>query len=157
MASTGTEAWHLRQRKFALLLLAPLLLFLFRTIAQLVQLLWPVSWLPDFSIWHSGTLPYGLLLPVQILILVAMVLFVARLLTGKIKHRPQWSRALKTVGIIYFSLMLFRLIAGVTFLSHLHWFASSIPAFFHLVLATFLLLTGQLHFTKTGDDHDSYI
>ena len=39
--------------------------------------------------------------------------------------------------------MAFRLIAGRTFLADVSWFSKSIPAFFHVVLASYLLTLGH--------------
>ena len=144
------NVWNLRQRAYAFMLLVPSILFLLRVIAQLVQLIWSIPWLPDFSVWHSGALPYELLLTAQIAILFAMAIFLTRLFLGKVRYNPQLGHLIKRVAMIYFSLMLFRLIAGLTFLAHLHWFSSHLPAFFHLVLASFLFLVGQLHLSKKG-------
>jgi len=42
--------------------------------------------------------------------------------------------------------MLFRLVAGLTFVTNHSWFSARIPTFFHLVLASFLLLLGSFHY-----------
>lgn len=39
---------------------------------------------------------------------------------------------------------------GATALGHVRWFASPLPAFFHLVLATYLLLYGYGHVHKVS-------
>jgi hypothetical protein len=42
--------------------------------------------------------------------------------------------------------MLLRLILGLTLLSSVSWFATPIPAFFHLVLASIVLVIGHYHY-----------
>ncbi|MCY4625891.1 MAG: hypothetical protein OXC99_12955 [Chloroflexi bacterium] len=39
--------------------------------------------------------------------------------------------------------MAVRLVAGLTLLSDVEWFASTLPALFHVVLASFILLFGH--------------
>ncbi|MEM7791990.1 MAG: hypothetical protein AAF546_11360, partial [Verrucomicrobiota bacterium] len=52
-------------------------------------------------------------------------------------------------GLIYFFAMFFRLTFGVIFESAPQWFSYSIPAFFHLVLASFLLVIAHYHLPVT--------
>jgi len=44
------------------------------------------------------------------------------------------------LGGFYFSFMGFRFVAGLKFLSDHDWFSKSLPALFHVVLATFILI-----------------
>ena len=46
--------------------------------------------------------------------------------------------------------MLARLLLGFTLLTHVRWFASPLPAFFHLVLAAYVLLFGYVHAQAAG-------
>ena len=52
-------------RKFGFVLGAILLVFTFRVGGQFVQWIRPVSFLPNFSEWQSGVIPYGVLLSFQ--------------------------------------------------------------------------------------------
>lgn len=76
-------------------------------------------------------------------------------ITGFTKKRtiPHYWRGiwLLTFGSIYFLLMLFRLIVGFTFAPDHPWFGAWIPAFFHMVLASFVLLVGHFHY-KYGNN-----
>jgi hypothetical protein len=54
--------------------------------------------------------------------------------------------AVLIMASIYFIAMLSRLVLGLTMLGEYRWFTSYLPAFFHLVLASFLLLYGHFHF-----------
>ena len=45
-------------RSYAVALAGLLLLFVFRVVAQFVQWIHPVDFLPPFDDWHSGILPY---------------------------------------------------------------------------------------------------
>lgn len=65
-----------------------------------------------------------------------------RVRNGKIRARPWKYRVCLAFGGAYFAVMAFRWLAGLTFLADQAWFAKSLPAFFHLVLASFILLLG---------------
>ena len=53
-------------------------LFLLRVLGQLEVVLIAPAWLPPMEQWYSGLLPYPLLLPAQILILMLMTGLVVR-------------------------------------------------------------------------------
>ena len=119
--------------------------FLFRVAAQAIQARHPVAWLPPFGAWHSATLPYWQLLLSQFVILAAQLWVLVAMLRGR--HRPRrWlGLTLLVLGAAYFAFMLFRLIGGLTFLSHVPWFQVILPTVFHLVLASFLLVLADFH------------
>ena len=119
--------------------------FLFRVMAQLLQALWPLDVLPSFESWHSATLPYPLLLASQLAILAVQVWLIVVIARHSLRPRRQVGLALLVVGSLYFTFMLFRLIAGVTFFAHLPWFQARLPTIFHLVLAAFLLVLADFH------------
>ncbi len=120
-------------------------LFCFRVLAQLAQWIHPTGLLPPFAAWHSETLPYWLLLVSQIAIIAAMAYVVVRVRNGGLRPSPVLATGLFWFGAAYFAGMAFRLVAGQTFLSHIAWFAAPLPAFFHLVLAGFVMLLGRYH------------
>lgn len=122
-------------------------LFVLRVCAQLVQALYPVGWIPEFEAWQSGVLPYPVLLAGQFGIIGLMSIVLHRVRNGAIRARPWKYRVCLVFGGAYFALMAFRWLAGLTFLADQAWFAKSLPAFFHLVLASFILLLG-LHIRR---------
>jgi hypothetical protein len=75
-----------RHRVYAIALTALALAFCGRVLAQLVQLLEPTALLPPFEAWHSGALPYGLLLTAQVLLVFLMVRIVFRM--ARQRSRP---------------------------------------------------------------------
>ncbi len=117
-------------------------LFVARVAAQLVQAIFPLSWLPPFEVWHSGVLPYTLLLACQLCIIGLMSYCLHAVRSGWKRPRRWKYRGCFAFGGVYFAFMAFRWIAGVTFLAEHSWFARTLPAFFHLVLASFILLLG---------------
>jgi hypothetical protein len=129
-------------------------LFCFRVCGQLIQSRFAVPFLPAFEQWQGSSLPYGVLLASQIVI-IAMFAFIAwRFSSGRITPRPALGATLLALGGVYFAVMLARLVLGLTVLSHSHWFASHIPAFFHLVLAGFIVLVGHFHWRNRKPAHE---
>jgi hypothetical protein len=122
-----------------------IILFLFRVVAQLIQKFYNVPFLPPFEAWYSGALAYNGLLASQILIIAVMSWTCAGFASGRILARRKLGLWLLALGGMYFTAMVIRLIAGFTFAADHYWFGAHIPAFFHLVLASFVLLVGHFH------------
>lgn len=121
-------------------------LFLFRVAAQLVQKFYDLPFLPPFAAWYSGALAYPWLLASQIVIIAVMgwaIIGFSKSRTIPRRGRGYW---LLGLGSIYFMVMAFRLVAGFTFATDHPWLGAHIPAFFHLVLASFVLLAGHFHY-----------
>ena len=132
-------------REVAVLLWSCTALFAARVIGQFEALVAAPAWLPDMDAWYSGLLPYYLLLPVQILLLMSMtvVAWNRRVRTGRFAMaRPRLARLLRGLALLYFLLMALRLVIyrdhGAEF-----WRAGAIPVAFHWVLALFLLVSAR--------------
>jgi preprotein translocase subunit SecY len=118
-------------------------LFLLRVLGQIEALLVQPDWLPPMAAWHSGYLPYYILLPAQIVLLMVMAVLAAA------ETRPSWSppkpwrRWVRVFAIVYFLAMGARLIVqyarGVPDIIS----AGGIPVVFHWVLALFLYTLGR--------------
>ena len=128
------------------------LLFLLRTIGQLIQYLSPVEWLPQLEAWQGSTLPYGFLLFSQLIILAVMVLITRQHASGCVRKSASKGKWLLAFGAIYFAVMTSRLVIGLAHLSMHPWFYKFIPAFFHLVLASFVLLIAGFHMNWVAKD-----
>ncbi len=147
------DAMSLHQR-YLPWMLALTALFVLRVLAQAVQWAGPVPFLPSFDSWQGSGLPYPALLASQVVIiaLLARALVVVR--SRSIRPASWKHRACFLLGGAYFAAMAFRLLAGLTFFSDVEWFAQSLPALFHLVLAAFVLLFGHYVYSagrKSGD------
>lgn len=129
----GTWMWYL------------LALFGFRVVAQLIQQLAPVSFLPPFEAWHSAAVPYPLLLLSQLLILALFGWLAWRISNGATRPRCKLGRWLLGFGALYMLVMVMRLALGLTLFPGHHWFDKPLPTFFHLVLAAYLLVLGTFH------------
>jgi hypothetical protein len=119
-------------------------LFAFRVTAQPAALLFD-RLLPSFSSWDGGVLPYPVLLATQLVILGWLARTAWKFSAGTFTPHRRIGRAAVALGALYFTVMCLRILLGATVLSHVRWFASPLPAFFHLVLATYLLVYGFGH------------
>ena len=131
-----------------------LLLFCFRVGAQLIQAWSPVDVLPPFDAWASGAVPYWLLCVSQGLIIFVCVRVILRLCVGAVVPSAKLGRVILLLGGMYFGLMCLRLIIGSTIMPDHVWFGAKLPALFHLVLASFVLLYGRFHTTAGRDTRD---
>lgn len=123
-----------------------LALFVFRASAQLVQRLWPTPLLPPFEMWQSGTVPYAVLVASQAVIIVAVAALIAALWRRRLRRRRGLGVALLVLGSVYMLGAAFRLVAGLSFLSHIAFFRATLPSVFHMVLAGIVLTLGDFHF-----------
>jgi preprotein translocase subunit SecY len=118
-------------------------LFLLRVLGQIEVLLVQPDWLPPMAAWYSGYLPYYILLPAQIVLLMVMAVLAA----GETRHSSSppkpWRRWARAFAIVYFLAMGARLIIqyarGVPDIIS----AGGIPVVFHWVLALFLYTLGR--------------
>lgn len=120
-------------------------LFCLRVIGQLVQAISPVSWLPPLTVWQGSALPYEALLAIQVAIIFAMLCIATRHAAGTVQRRRRLGNWLLFAGAIYFLGMVGRLIIGLADWSDKPWFNRPIPAFFHLILASYVLLLAAFH------------
>jgi hypothetical protein len=121
-------------------------LFAFRVIAQLQALLLAPEWLPGMDAWYSGLMPYPLLLPVQIgiLMIMAVIAWNRRIRNGCFaRARPRVAGALRCFALLYFVVMAVRLAVNVNENGADWWSEGALPVAFHWVLALFLLVAGR--------------
>ena len=121
-------------------------LFAIRVIAQAISLVFSSEFLPNIESWHSGVLPYPPLLTTQLLILFWLVRTARKISLNSLRPRQRIGIIAIIFASLYFIIILLRLILGLTILSEHRWFASYLPAFFHLALAGYLFLYGHFHF-----------
>jgi hypothetical protein len=130
----------------ATLLWSCVVLFAARVIGQLEAFLVAPSWLPDMDAWYSGLLPYHLLLPAQIAILMLMAVVAAsrRVRSGGFaRANPRLAGALRILAGIYFVVMAVRLAVNVNTNGWDYWREGAIPVAFHWVLALFILVSAR--------------
>ena len=121
-------------------------LFALRVVAQAVALRFKSDFLPDFESWHGGALSYPILLIAQVFILTWFVWTARRFSNSVISPNRRLGLIILIFSSLYFIVMLLRLLLGLTIMNEHRWFASYLPAFFHLVLASYLFLYAHFHF-----------
>ena len=118
-------------------------LFALRVAAQLVQAVYEAPFLPPFEAWQGSAIPYPALLVLQAIVVAVMIVVLWRVKTGAISPSRWKYRACFALGGVYWAVMMFRLTAGLTFFAEYEWFARSIPALFHIILASLILVLGH--------------
>jgi uncharacterized protein len=113
-------------------------LFVLRVAGQAMVAFFDVQWLPPMERWYSGLVPYEILLPAQIAIIVLMAKICADF-TRRWGFFVQPRRLFATYWLwfawVYLAGMIVRfLVQGPT-----------IPVFFHWVLAAFMIAVGLWH------------
>jgi hypothetical protein len=122
--------------------------FSLRVIGQAVQAWAPQSFLPPFAAFQGSSLPYGVLLFSQLLILAAMIVVTARIYRGTLTPRRRTGGALALLGGAYLSVSIVRILIGFFIAAAPAWFRTWLPATFHLVLAAFVLTLAHFHHTS---------
>ncbi len=138
----------MKNKSYLVIFVTLTLLFAFRVIAQFIQKYFPMDLLPPFEAWQGSGLPYPWLLFFQGILLALAAWQILLVAKDRIVPSRKAGNVLLIIGLVYYGSMLFRLIAGFTFASHNHWFAAKIPSFFHLVLASFILVLAHYHRVK---------
>lgn len=111
-------------------------LFALRVAAQYAESVSPSTLIADFDRWSSGAIDYPLLLSAQLVILAVM--FAGICLLPRLRLKQALLDALKYFATVYFAIMLVRLVIALSGISSRTWFQLPLPAFFHLVLASYL-------------------
>ena len=114
-------------------------LFALRVVGQLLVVAGLAPFLPPMDNWQSGLLPYPLLLLSQIVILVLLATVCVQFSHGRgyfVRHRAWLATPLWIAGWIYAIGMIVR----YALLRR-----DAIPVFFHVILATFLLVVASHH------------
>jgi hypothetical protein len=148
-----------RGREVAMLLWSCVGLFAARVIGQFEALVLSPAWLPPMDAWYSGLLPYYLLLPAQVALLMVMtvVAWNRRVRTGRFAAAsPRFARGLRIFAGVYFGLMAVRL--GVSVFEHGadFWAHGAIPVAFHWVLALFALVSGRASPSQPDEAEDPH-
>ena len=144
-------------RQVAVILWACVALFATRVIGQLEALLLEPQWLPTMDAWYSGLLPYPLLLPAQIglLMLMAVVAWNLRIRRGAFaRSNPRGAQALRLFAFVYFVVMAVRLAVNVNVNHEDFWREGAIPVAFHWVLALFALVSGRVPAPQHHEDDE---
>lgn len=141
-----------REQRYAAWLWLLLGLFCLRVGGQLVVSLVPVSFLPPMEEWYSGLVPYGPLLVAQTLIILLYGKVCLDFTRGRgyfVVPQRRLGIGLLVFGSLYLAAMILRYVIRMSLYPDERWTGGSIPIFFHWILASFLLLVGQYHWSRT--------
>jgi hypothetical protein len=144
---------EVKERRRRLALWMCLGVFMVRIVGQIEVLLLAPAWLPPFSAWESGLIPYSVLLPLQILVVGWMAAIVSDHSRGS---GPMWveslrvRRRLNVFALIYASIMLVRLVVTAALPPHSVIDRGLIPILAHWDLAGFLALLARTPTSTIG-------
>lgn len=142
-----------RSRSAAILLWSCVALFAARVMGQFEAMLLAPAWLPPMDAWYSGLMPYYLLLPAQVVLLMIMtaVAWNRRVRTGRFAAaNPRAAGALRIAAYLYLGVMAVRLGINISANGAEYWREGAIPVAFHWVLALFLLVSARASEPGTG-------
>lgn len=144
----------LETRPIAIVLGFLAFLFLLRVLCQMLVALAGVSWLPPMPEWYSGLLPYPLLLPAQLVILLVQGKMIADFWWGTggfVAPRRRLGVAVCWFSAVYFGAMVLRYVITMSRHPERRWFGTgTIPIVFHWVLAAYLMVFGRYHLRAAG-------
>jgi hypothetical protein len=119
-----------------------------RVLGQALVAFFRVDFLPPMHQWHSGLVPYALLLPIQVIILGLQAKISADIWRGAgpfARRRPRGGPTLIALSVVYFLAMVVRYVLTMYLHPERRWFAGTIPIIFHWVLAAYLFLLGRYY------------
>lgn len=134
-------------------------LFFLRVLAQALVVFFDVPFLPPMEAWYdprlptgtSGLIPYPILFPIQIIILILQ----AKISTDFSRERGFFVVPKKGMGrflcwfsYLYFLGMALRYVITMAIFPERRWFGNTVPIFFHFVLAGYLLALGHFHYKR---------
>lgn len=127
-----------------------LLLFALRVAGQAVQRWQPQAFLPPFEEFQGSGMPYPALLTIQLVILAVMGRICWRVRSGALDPRRRTGAILRAFGGVYMAGSLARIAVGLLMPDAPGWFTAWIPAFFHVVLATFVMVVAHCHLNNSN-------
>lgn len=143
---------HAPSQRYAPLLWLLLGLFCLRVLSQMLVAFFHVRFLPPMEEWYSGLIPYPWLLLSQFLIILLYGKICLDFTTGQgfwVRPRRTLGSGLLVFGSLYLGAMIIRYVIRMGLYPEERWTGGAIPIVFHWVLATFLLLVGRYHWTRT--------
>lgn len=129
-----------------------LALFCLRVTGQMLVAFFGVSWLPPMEEWYSGLIPYGWLLPAQFFIILVFGKVCIDFTQSQgffVFPRRRLGSGLLTIGSLYLGAMVVRYAIRMRLYPDERRFGGTIPIIFHWVLASFLLLVGGYHWSRS--------
>lgn len=143
----------LKSKRLAPLLWVLWFLFCLRVVGQALVAAGIGSFLPPMSQWYSGLIPYPILLPIQIVLIVLLGTICGNFTRGQgWLVRPSYGlgKSLLMFSMLYGGAMILRYIISMVLMADQRWFGLAIPICFHLVLASYAFLLSRYHLARAG-------
>jgi hypothetical protein len=138
---------------YPLILWSLTILFFLRVIGQFLVAFFNVTFLPPMPNWYSGLLPYPILLPTQILIILLQLKINNDFSRNKgffIKPRRKLGMFLQWFSYAYAGIMAIRYVITMYLYPERRWFGEgTIPIIFHFVLAGYLFTLAKYYINTT--------
>jgi hypothetical protein len=134
---------------YAELLASFAILFALRVAAQALQRWAPQPLLPPFEEFQGSTIPYGILLCSQLVILTAMAYYTFRLRSGTLTANHRAGILLAWLGGLYMTVSVGRVAIGLAVSDAGAWFSAWIPAALHVILAAFVVTLAYYHVVES--------
>jgi hypothetical protein len=147
-------------KSYAAFLCALQFAFFLRVLGQALVAFFHMDFLPPMTQWYSGLLPYPILLPVQVLILLLQTKINWDIwrASGFFARRRLWAgKALYSFSFVYFVAMLLRYVLTMYLYPERRWFNGTIPIFFHFVLAAYLFVLGRYQLSGNGKNTPEHV
>lgn len=123
-------------------------LFFLRVIGQVLVAFLHVPFLPPMDEWYSGLVPYPILLPIQLAIIVPLIKICLDFSRGHgffTQLSPLTGRRLRWFSYAYATSMVVRYIVMMALYPERRWSGGIIPIIFHCVLAAYIFTLGHFH------------
>jgi hypothetical protein len=120
--------------------------FFLGVIGEVLVTFFTVDFLPPMAHWYSGLIPYQVLLPIHLLILIVqskVSLDVSRHTGFFSIPRPRAGKVLSWLSAIYFVATVVRYFVTMSVHPEQRWLTGTIPIFFNLVLAAYFFVLGR--------------
>ncbi|MGH9399049.1 MAG: hypothetical protein ACRD00_01680 [Thermoanaerobaculia bacterium] len=147
-ATRGAGSMQSRIAAYTLVLWLLAFLFFLRVLGQVLVAFFGVTFLPPMAEWYSGLLPYPVLLPTQVLILILLAKICSDFSRGHgffVAQRPAMGHALRWFSYLYFAAMLLRYVVTMAVHPEQRWLGGTIPIVFHWVLAAYIFTVGHFY------------
>ena len=134
------------RRTYAVVLSLLAFAFFLRVLGQVLVAFFKVDFLPPMTEWYSGLIPYPVLLPIQIVILIVQAKVSRDIWRDSgffAIRRPRGGRIICWLSFVYFAGMVLRYVLTMSLHAERRWFTGTIPIFFHCVLAAYLFVLGR--------------
>jgi len=121
-------------------------LFGLRVLGQVYAGLYAPHWLPSMPEWYSGIVPYPVLLPAQIVLLMFMTIVSydnSRQAGRFCVSRPTTRRRLAALSLVYALVMVARYGLTMYLVPEARWSRGVIPIGFHFVLAAYVFVLSR--------------